>query len=96
MIGRNWTRPVDASGARSGASNPMQLCLIGFDLETLAVTSCVVLDNADRQNVTDGYYAATAFSGTGEDTRLHVITYKGVAGQPPGIVRFDYRWADVK
>lgn len=58
--------------------------------------SCVVIDNADNRRVDDGYYAVTAFSGTGEDTRLHVITYKGLDGQPPDIVRFDYRWADVK
>lgn len=86
LIGRNVTRP----------GNSMQLCLFRFDVATLAITSCVVLDNADNQKVTDGYYAVTAFSGDGADTRLHVITYKAVGGQPPSIVRFDYRWADVK
>jgi hypothetical protein len=74
----------------------MQLCLLRFDLETLAITSCVVLDNAENKKVTDGYYAVTAFSGEGDDTRFHVITYKGMNQQPPDIVRFDYRWAEVK
>lgn len=92
IIGRNWTRP-SGSGA---TATPMQLCLLRFDLETLAVTSCVVLDNADNKKVTDGYYAVTVFSGAGADTRLHVITYKALASQPPDIVRFDYRWAEVK
>jgi len=46
--------------------------------------------------VTDGYYAVTEFSGAGADTRLHVFTYKALNGQPPGIVRMDFRWADVK
>ena len=96
LIGRNWTRPTGANAARGETSSPMQLCLIRFDLETLAVTSCVVLDNAENKNVTDGYYAVTAFSGRGENTRLHVITYKALNRQPPDIVRFDYRWADVK
>lgn len=93
LLGRNWTQ----SGAgREGKVGPMQLCLLRFDPETLVVNACVILDNADNQNVTDGYYAVTAFSGQGADTRLHVFTYKALAGQPPGIVRFDYRWADVK
>ncbi len=97
LIGRNWTKPTAAGDPRAAAAaNPMQLCLIRFDPDSLEVTSCVVLDNAENQPVTDGYYAVTAFSGEGADTRLHVITYKGISGQPPGIVRFDYRWADVK
>lgn len=95
LIGRNRTQPGGASTAKAGAP-PMQLCLFRFDPETLAVTSCVVLDNAENQNVTDGYYAVTAFSGTGAQTKLHVITYKALASRPPDIVRFDYRWDDVK
>jgi hypothetical protein len=38
----------------------------------------------------------TTFSGSGDDMRLHVITYKALTGHPPDIVRFDYRWADIK
>lgn len=91
LIGRNWTRP-----STPGAPAPMQLCLLRFDLETLAVTACVVLDNAELRNVTDGYYAVTAFSGHGAEERLHVITYKAMDQRPPDIVRFDYRWDDVK
>ena len=96
MIGRNWTRPIGASAQRGATAGEMQLCLFRFDVETLALTSCVVLDNADDKKVTDGYYAVTTFSGAGDDTRLHVITYKALTGQPPDIVRFDYRWADIK
>ena len=92
LIGRNWTRP---KGSGPGA-NPMQLCLIRFDPETLAVTSVVVLDNAENNNVTDGYYAVTTFTGAGPETLLHVFTYKALGGKPPDIVRFDYRWAEVK
>jgi hypothetical protein len=96
MIGRNWTRPTGTAAEKGAAASEMQLCLIRFDPDTLAVSSCVILDNADHQRVTDGYYAVTAFSGAGAATRLHVITYKALKGAPPDIVRFDYRWADVK
>ena len=95
LIGRNWTRP-NRGTASGAAANPMQLCLIRFDPETLAVTSVVVLDNADNQRVTDGYYAVTTFTGEADQARLHVFTYKALEGKPPTVVRFDYRWADVK
>ncbi len=94
LLGRNWTRPAPATKGASGG--PMQLCLIRFDLTTLVPDACVILDNADEKNVTDGYYAVAEFSGAGADTRLHVITYKGTGGQPPAILRLDYRWSDVK
>ena len=96
MIGRNWTRPTSASSGRGAAASEMQLCLLRFDLETLAVTSCVVLDNAENIKVADGYYAVTTFTGAGADTRLHVITYKALNQQPPDIVRMDYRWSEIK
>lgn len=96
MIGRNWTRPTGAAAEKGGGKSEMQLCLFRFDLETLALTSCVVLDNADHQRVTDGYYAVVAFSGEGDAARMHVITYKALNGAPPDIVRLDYRWSDVK
>jgi hypothetical protein len=95
MIGRNWTRPTGASASRA-ATSEMQLCLFRFDLETLALTSCVVLDNGENIKVTDGYYAVTTFTGGGDNTRLHVITYKALNQQPPDIVRMDYRWSDIK
>lgn len=94
LLGRNWTKPPPAT--KGAANGPMQLCLIRFDLTTLVPEACVILDNADDKNVTDGYYAVAEFSGKGADTRLHVITYKGVGGQPPAILRLDYRWSDVK
>lgn len=96
MLGRNWTRPTGSVATRGDTASEMQLCLIRFDPKSLAVTGCVVLDNAEEKKVTDGYYAMAEFSGAGDDTRLHVITYKGLNGQPPGIVRLDYRWSDVK
>jgi hypothetical protein len=98
LLGRNWTKaaPAVAPATKSASAGPMQLCLIRFDLKTLVPDSCVILDNADDKNVTDGYYAVAEFSGAGADTRLHVITYKGTGGQPPAILRMDYRWSDVK
>jgi len=99
LIGRNWTRPT-ASGAvkgpGGGGPSEMQLCLLRFDPETLALTGCVILDNAAHQKVTDGYYAVVTFTGEGDGTLLHVITYKALNGAAPDILRLDYLWRDVK
>jgi hypothetical protein len=74
----------------------MQLGLIRFDPETLAVGAVTILDNADNRRVTDGYYAVVTYTGEGAATTLHVFTYKALDGRPPDIVRQDFRWAEVK
>lgn len=94
LLGRNWTRP--APTAKGGSAGPMQLCLIRFDLTTLVPDACVILDNAENKSVTDGYYAVPEFAGEGDDMHLHVFTYRGVGGEPPAILRLDFRWSDVK
>lgn len=96
LIGRNWNRPLDAPAERGGKAGAMKLCLFRFDLETLAITAYSVLDNAEEDNVTDGYYAVPVFSERDGTTWLHVVTYKGRNQQPPDIVRLDYRWAEIK
>jgi hypothetical protein len=93
LLGRNWTRPPKGPG---GATAPMQLGLIRFDPETLAVGAVTILDNADNRRVTDGYYAVVTYTGEGAATTLHVFTYKALDGRPPDIVRQDFRWAEVK
>jgi hypothetical protein len=75
---------------------PMQLALFRLDPTTLAVAAFAVLDNAEHARVTDGYYAMPWFRGTGTDTILHVVTYKGVNGQPPDLVHLAFRWDEVK
>lgn len=75
---------------------PMQLTLFRLDPANLAVTSFAVLDNAERANVTDGYYAMTWFRGSGAGTTLHVVTYKGRDKQPPDLVHLAFRWDEVK
>ncbi len=96
LQGRNWTRPTGPAVERGATASEMQLCMFRFDPQTLALTSCVVLDNAEQQKVTDGYYAVTTFSGAGNDARLHVFTYKALNQNPPDIIRLDYRWPEVR
>ena len=96
LQGRNWTKPTGVSAERGATASEMQLCMFRFDPQTLALTSCVILDNAEQRKVKDGYYAVTTFSGSGNDTKLHVFTYKAIDQNAPDIVRLDFRWADVK
>lgn len=96
LLGRNWTRPAGAAAGRPEGAGEMQLCLLRFDPETLALLGCVILDNADQRKVTDGYYAVPVLTGEGAGEQLHVITYKGANGRAPDIVRLDYLWSAVK
>lgn len=86
MLGRNRT----TSGAK------MQLALLRFDPETLAVTGCAILDNHANENVTDGYYAMAVYGEREGRTLLHVFTYKGRDGAPCDLLRLDYLWDEVK
>ena len=87
LLGRNWTPPPRA----------MQLCLFRLDPATLTVASYAILDNAERGQINDGYYAMPYFREVGGDTMLYVVNYKGIKGQPgPNILRHEYRWEEVK
>ena len=86
LLGRN----VSVKG------QPMQLALFRLDATTLAVTAHTILDNAEHARVTDAYYAVSWFRGSGADTRLHIVTYKGLDQQPPDLVHLAFRWDDVK
>ncbi len=88
LLGRNRSTQV--------ASDPMQLALIRFNPETLAVTGCAILDNAANERVTDGYYAVPIYSERNGRTVLHVFTYKGINNAPCDLIRLDYDWNDVK
>ena len=75
----------------------MQLCLFRLDPATLTVSAYSILDNAEKENVYDGYYAMPYFREAGGDTMLYVVNYKGIKGQPaPDIIRHEYRWDEVK
>ncbi|HUQ70530.1 MAG TPA: sialidase family protein [Planctomycetaceae bacterium] len=87
LLGRNWTKSPRA----------MQLGLFRIDPAALTAVTHVVLDNAERANIADGYYAMPYFRGEGADTRMFVVDYKRPAGQTgPDIVLREFRWDDVK
>jgi hypothetical protein len=85
LLGRNWTD-----------KGPMRLSLFRFDPETLAIARHVVLDNAEGENVTDGYYAAPWWRTQEGRTSLHVVTYKGIDKRSPDIVSLEFDWEEVR
>ena len=64
--------------------------------QVLRVARWVILDNAERAKVTDGYYAVPYFQDRAERTWLDVITYRGVDGAHPDIVRLEFDWDEVR
>ncbi|MSU49446.1 MAG: exo-alpha-sialidase [Opitutus sp.] len=100
MLGRNWTQPL-AVGARS----PMQLCWFRFSPETLALETCVILDNAERNNVVDGYYATAHWREREGVTLLNILTYKRAdfvseqrlkSFHNPDLIRLEFVWDEIK
>ncbi|MBI4626153.1 MAG: exo-alpha-sialidase [Verrucomicrobia bacterium] len=100
LVGRNWTQPL-AANARA----PMQLCWFRFSPETLALETCVALDNAERNNVVDGYYATAHWRERDGVGLLNIVTYKRadfVTAQrtrsfhDPDLVRLEFVWDEVK
>lgn len=85
LLGRNWIE-----------KGVMQLALFKFDPGTLAITRHVVLDNAEKQRVADGYYAQPYWTEKEGRTTFHIITYKSGARKSPDIVRIDLDWEAVK
>lgn len=85
LLGRNWA-----------ASGLMQLVMFKFDPETLAITRQVILDNAEKQPVADGYYAQPYWTERDGRTRLHVITYKRGTEKNPDIIRLECDWEEVR
>lgn len=75
---------------------PMRLSLFRFDPESFAITRHVLLDNAEGENVTDGYYAAPYWQKHDGRTYFNTITYKGIAGRNPDIVRLEFDWEEVR
>jgi hypothetical protein len=99
LLGRNWTRPLSAE------RSPMQLCWFRVNPTTLAVETCVVLDNAERQNVVDGYYATAHWIERNGAEFLGIISHKfadassrrDVGATPgPDLMRFEFLWEEVK
>ena len=86
LLGRNWTN----------RDQPMQLCWLRVDPDSLRIVSAVVLDNESGENVTDGYYADVYFRETNGRTLAHVVTYKGLNREPPEIIELTFDWSELR
>lgn len=86
LLGRNYT---DSSG-------PMKLCLFRLARQTLEVAAYAVLDNAQADNVTDGYYAGPYFREKDGKSLLNVVTYKGLNRRLPQIIELEFLWDQVR
>ena len=74
----------------------MDLSLFRFDPASLAVTRHVVLDNAEAENVVDGYYAVPYWQARAGRTYFNVVTYKRSFGRQPDILRLEFDWDEVR
>jgi hypothetical protein len=104
VVGRNWDKePLDRGSilgpqatTRRPDATPMKLSLFRFDPATLAVDRHVILDNAEEENVIDGYYAAPYWQEREGRTYFNAIIYKRVLGRNPDLVRLEFDWEEIR
>lgn len=105
LLGRNWDKPPHRRGSvlgheqareRQPDTTPMKLSLFRFDPDTLAVNRHVLLDNAEEENVIDGYYAVPYWQERRGRTYFNVITYKRMVQRHPDILRLEFDWEELK
>ncbi|HCN78398.1 MAG TPA: exo-alpha-sialidase [Verrucomicrobiales bacterium] len=86
LLGRNWVE-----------KGLMQLALFKLDPATLCITRHVILDNAEKARLDDGYYAQGYWTQRDGGESFHVITYKRSQGRhSPDILRLEFDWAEVR
>jgi hypothetical protein len=56
----------------------------------------VLLDNAEGEKVSDGYYAVPYWQQREGRSYFNVITYKRMAGRMPDIIRLEFDWDEVR
>jgi hypothetical protein len=105
LIGRNWDKPPTDRGTvlgydqlktRQPATTLMKLSLFRFDPVTLAISKHVILDNAEEENVIDGYYAVPYWQERRGNTYLNTIIYKRPISRNPDILRLEFDWEEVR
>ena len=105
LLGRNWDKPPTIRGSvlgydqeklRQPGTTPMKLSLFRFDPVTLAISKHVILDNAEEENVIDGYYAVPYWQARRGHTYFNTIIYKRPISRNPDIVRLEFDWEEVR
>ncbi len=105
LLARNWDKPPFSRGSvlgheqewkRAPGTTPMKLSLFRFDPATLAVSRHVLLDNAEEENVIDGYYAVPYWQERRGKTYFNTIIYKRMISRHPDIVRLEFDWEEVR
>lgn len=85
LLARNWIEP-----------GIMQLAWFRIDPATLGVTRHLVLDNAERRRVADGYYAQPCWWRGEGGEELHVFTYRRDGGAGCDLLRLVFDWEDLR
>jgi hypothetical protein len=103
LLGRNFceavpsvTAPTPEPLTGGSKKHPMRLSLFRIEPASLAITKHVLLDNAEGESVSDGYYAMPYWRERDGRTQVSVITYKRAGGRGPDILRLEYDWAELR
>jgi hypothetical protein len=81
---------------RQPGTTLMKLSLFRFDPLTFAISKHVILDNAEEENVIDGYYAVPYWQERRGHSYFNTIIYKRPISRNPDIVRLEFDWEEVR
>lgn len=75
----------------------MRLGLVRVNPRQLTVDRISLLDNEDGTlPIRDGYYAASYWQNTNDELWFNAITYRAMGSDAPDIMRFGFKWDDIK
>jgi hypothetical protein len=75
----------------------MRLGLVRVNPKHLTVDRIALLDNEDGTlPVKDGYYAASYWQKTNDELWFNAVTYRALGSNEPDIIRFAFKWDEIK
>jgi hypothetical protein len=95
VIGRIRTQLV--AGEKLLAPKNMRLGLLKINPKSLDLKQIAFLDNEDgSEEVADGYYAGVYWQKIEGETWFNAVTYRSKGKNPPDIIRYAFRWDEVR
>jgi hypothetical protein len=97
VMGRLRVESPQSNQGNAPESKNMRLGLVRVNPQDLTVDRISLLDNEDGSlAVRDGYYADSYWQKTNNELWFNAITYRALGSNEPDIMRFAFKWDDIK
>jgi hypothetical protein len=97
VMGRLRIVSPDGKNENTPEGKNMRLGLVRINPRQLTVDRISLLDNEDGSlPIRDGYYAASYWQKTDDELWFNAITYRAMGADEPDIMRYAFKWEDIK